>query len=41
MGGGAGYDEEEKWRVNVSREWVEDMAREWGIGLAEFEVSAA
>lgn len=38
--GSAGYDDEEKWRVNVSREWVEDMAGEWGVGLAEFEVGA-
>ena len=37
-GGAASYDDEEKWRVNVSREWVEDVARQWGIGLSEFEV---
>lgn len=35
------YDDEEKWRVNVSREWVEDVARQWGIGLSEFEVGSA
>ena len=40
-GGAASYEEEEKWRVNVGREWVEDMARQWGIGLSEFEVGAS
>jgi origin recognition complex subunit 5 len=42
-GGGAtaSYDDEEKWRVNVSREWIEDIAQKWGIGLAEFEVGGS
>jgi origin recognition complex subunit 5 len=40
-GGAAAYDDEEKWRVNVSREWVEDIARQWNIGLSEFEVGGS
>lgn len=40
-GAGASYDEEEKWRVNVGRAWVEDMASQWGVGLAEYEVGQA
>jgi origin recognition complex subunit 5 len=40
-GGSAAYDDEEKWRVNVSREWVEDFARQWSIGLSEFEVGSS
>jgi origin recognition complex subunit 5 len=40
-GGIAAYEDEEKWRVNVSREWVEDMARQWSIGLSEFEVGSS
>jgi origin recognition complex subunit 5 len=40
-GGAAVYDDEEKWRVNVNREWVEDIARQWSIGLSEFEVGGS
>jgi origin recognition complex subunit 5 len=40
-GAAASYDDEEKWRVNVSREWIEDIAQKWGIGLAEFEVGGS
>jgi origin recognition complex subunit 5 len=41
-GGGAGaYDDDEKWRVNVNREWIEDIGRQWGIGLSEFEVGGS
>jgi hypothetical protein len=35
------YDDEEKWRVNVNREWVEDIARHWDIVLSEFEVGGS
>jgi origin recognition complex subunit 5 len=41
VGTAASYDDEEKWRVNVGREWVEDIAQKWGIGLAEFEVGGS
>ena len=40
-GGAAAYDDEEKWRVNVGREWVEEIAGPWGIGLSEFEVGGS
>lgn len=40
-GGAAAYDEEEKWRINVGKEWVEDTARQWGIGLSEFEIGGS
>jgi origin recognition complex subunit 5 len=41
VGAAASYDDEEKWQVNVSREWVEDIAQRWGIGLGEFEVGGS
>ncbi|KAI1615387.1 origin recognition complex subunit 5 [Exophiala viscosa] len=38
--GGAGTDDltEEKWRVNVSRDWVVSMGQIWGMGISEYEV---
>jgi len=38
--GGAGDDAEERWRVNVDRGWVVDMASVWEIGLTEYEMEA-
>ncbi|EXJ93972.1 hypothetical protein A1O1_02365 [Capronia coronata CBS 617.96] len=29
---------EERWRVNVSRDWVVDMGKVWGMGISEYEV---
>lgn len=38
-GAGAGDDAgEEKWRVNVSRDWVVSMGHVWGMGISEYEV---
>ena len=37
-GGGLDTGEEERWRVNVGRGWVEGVARGAGVGLREFEV---
>ena len=36
--GGLDAGEEERWRVNVGRGWVEGVARGAGVGLREFEV---
>ena len=37
---GAGTDDltEEKWRVNVSRDWVVSMGHVWGMGISEYEI---
>jgi origin recognition complex subunit 5 len=40
-GGTTAHDDDEKWRVNVGREWVEDIGRQWGVGLSEFEVGGS
>ncbi|EXJ60746.1 hypothetical protein A1O7_04899 [Cladophialophora yegresii CBS 114405] len=29
---------DEKWRVNVARDWVVGMAQTWGLGVAEYEL---
>ncbi|KAK5211443.1 hypothetical protein LTR20_007754 [Exophiala xenobiotica] len=29
---------EEKWRVNVGRDWVVDMGHVWGMGVSEYEI---
>lgn len=36
----AGGDDpgEEKWRVNVSRDWVVDMGKVWGMTISEYEI---
>lgn len=37
----AGYgldDADEKWKVNVSRDWVVDIAKVWGIPVADYEI---
>ena len=37
--GGAGDDAgEEKWRVNVGRDWVVSMGHVWGMGVSEYEI---
>ena len=41
IGSMGGYDEDEKWRVNVSREWVEDLAAKWNFGFGEYEMHGA
>lgn len=37
---GAGTDDltEEKWRVNVGRDWVVSMGHVCGMGISEYEV---
>ncbi|KIV86093.1 hypothetical protein PV11_01728 [Exophiala sideris] len=39
---GAGNDDltEEKWRVNVNRDWVVAMGHVWGMGISEYEVES-
>jgi ribosomal protein L28 len=29
---------EEKWRVNVGREWVVEMGKVWGMSVSEYEI---
>lgn len=29
---------EEKWRINVGREWVVSMGHVWGMGVNEYEI---
>ncbi|KAH0840494.1 origin recognition complex subunit Orc5 [Fonsecaea pedrosoi] len=37
--GGTGDDAgDEKWRVNVGREWVVNMGHMWGMGVSEYEI---
>ncbi|KIW79687.1 hypothetical protein Z517_06301 [Fonsecaea pedrosoi CBS 271.37] len=37
--GGTGDDAgDEKWRVNVGREWVVNMGHVWGMGVSEYEI---
>jgi hypothetical protein len=40
VGGGVGGDDagDEKWRVNVGREWVVRMGEGWGMGVREYEM---
>ena len=40
-GGGEGGLSERRWKINVSREVVEKMARGWGVGFAEWEIENA
>lgn len=37
-GGGGDDAGEEKWRINVSRDWVVSMGHVWGMGVGEYEV---
>ncbi|EXJ92259.1 hypothetical protein A1O3_00809 [Capronia epimyces CBS 606.96] len=36
--GGGDDGSEERWRVNVSRDWVVDMGKVWGMGISEYEI---
>ncbi|EHY54147.1 hypothetical protein HRR83_004801 [Exophiala dermatitidis] len=36
--GGADDPSEERWRINVSRDWVVDMGKVWGMSICEYEV---
>ena len=29
---------DERWRVNVGRDWVVSMGQAWGMGVSEYEI---